>query len=79
MRVKHLLTQFGRLSLCGLAGWALAFPLSVQATNTNVKVSDGANTLAFTPNAVTINTVNFLDNSATGAVNFYRVHLLPNP
>jgi plastocyanin len=55
MRVKHLLKHFGRLSLYGLAGWALACPLSGQATNTNVNVSDGANTLAFTPNAVTIN------------------------
>jgi plastocyanin len=55
MRVEHLLKHFGRLSLYGLAGWALACPLSAQATNTNVTVSDGANSLAFTPNAVKIN------------------------
>jgi hypothetical protein len=34
---------------------------------------------AISTNTATTNTVNFLDNSATGAVNFYRVHLLPNP
>jgi plastocyanin len=34
---------------------------------------------AINTNTATTNTVNFLDNSATGAVNFYRVHLLPNP
>jgi plastocyanin len=38
--------------------------------------------LDFTPistNTATTNQVNFLDNSATGTVNFYRVRLLPNP
>ena len=34
---------------------------------------------AISTNTATTNTVNFLDNSATGAVNFYRVHLSPNP
>ncbi len=55
MRVKHLLKYFGRLSWYGLAAWALACPLSAQATNTNVMVSDGANTLAYVPDAVKIN------------------------
>jgi hypothetical protein len=30
-------------------------------------------------NTANTNKVNFLDNSATGAVNFYDVHLVPNP
>jgi hypothetical protein len=30
-------------------------------------------------NTATSSTVNFLDNSATGALNFYRVQLVPNP
>jgi hypothetical protein len=34
---------------------------------------------AISTNTATSNTVNFLDNSATGAVNFYHVQLLPNP
>jgi plastocyanin len=35
--------------------------------------------LAISTNTATTNTVNFLDNNATGAVNFYGVHLVPNP
>jgi len=34
---------------------------------------------AISTNTATSNTVSFLDNSATGAVSFYGVHLLPNP
>lgn len=55
MRVKHLLKHFGRPALYALAGWALACPLSAQATNTNVNVSDASETHAFFPDAVTIN------------------------
>ena len=32
-----------------------------------------------TTNTATSSTVNFLDNSVTGALNFYRVQLVPNP
>lgn len=34
---------------------------------------------AISTNTATSNTVNFLDTNATGAVNFYGVHALPNP
>jgi len=55
MKVKDLPKHFGRVSFYGLAAWALAYPLSAQATNTNVNVSDASNTLAYVPDAVTIN------------------------
>jgi plastocyanin len=55
MRVKHLLEHFGRPVLYGLAGWALGGPLSSQAANANVGVSNASNALAFFPGAVTIN------------------------
>ena len=56
MRVKHLLKHFGRLPLHGLAAWALACPLSAQATTTNVNVTDVGNSSgAYVPDSVTIN------------------------
>jgi len=55
MKVKHLLKPLWLAALYGLAGWALAHPLSAPGANTNVDVSDGANTLAYIPDAVTIN------------------------
>jgi plastocyanin len=55
MNVKPSTHRVHGLVLYGLAGWALACPLSAQAANTNVDVSDGSDTLAFLPDAVTIN------------------------
>ena len=55
MRVKHLLKQFGRPALYGLAGLAVACPSASQAANKNVGVSNASNALAFFPSAVTIN------------------------
>jgi hypothetical protein len=37
------------------------------------------NLLPISTNTATSSAVNFLDNSATGAVSFYGVHLVPNP
>jgi plastocyanin len=56
MKSKHLPQYLGRLALYGLAAWALAWPCSVQATTTNVDVTDvGSDNGAFVPDAVTIN------------------------
>ena len=55
MNIKHALNRVLRPVLYGLAGWALACPLSAQAANTNVDVSDASNAKAYIPDAVTIN------------------------
>jgi plastocyanin len=55
MRIKQMLKHSGRLVLYGLGSWALACPLSSQAANTNVDVSNSLEALAFFPSAVTIN------------------------
>jgi len=55
MKIKHSLKHWSLPALCGLAGWALACPLSGQAaTTTNVDVSNTLNALAFFPPTVTI-------------------------
>ena len=81
MRVKHLLKHFGRLSLYGLAAWALACPLSAHATTTNVNVTDVGNSFgAYVPDSVTINVgdkvtwtwVGTLDHTVTSYSNVWR-------
>jgi hypothetical protein len=37
------------------------------------------NLVPISTNMATSSAVNFIDNSATGAVNIYDVHLVPNP
>ncbi|MGD0262159.1 MAG: Ig-like domain-containing protein [Verrucomicrobiota bacterium] len=87
MNVKPSTHRVHGLVLYGLAGWALACPLSAQAANTNVDVSDGSDTLAFLPDAVTINVgdqvtwiwTGTLQHSATSETGVWNSGVLQNP
>ena len=87
MNDKHSPERVPRLVLYGLAGWVLACPLSAQAANTNVDVSDGSDTLAFIPDAVTIDVgdqvtwiwTGTLQHSATSETGVWDSGILQHP